>query len=120
MSGYEFGASEDRVLGGSATWCVVLAVVHLAQGAFSVASSPTLDRIAAAAFHVGIAVVLLLAAGAMRRVVTTRGRDVEHLVSALDRLGTLFVIRIVLLCLTFVALAVGALAAALFLVSLLD
>jgi hypothetical protein len=119
QAGYEFGPGENQILSGNATWCIVLAVVELAHAAFTVATSFAIERIAVAVLHVAIALVLLLASGGFRRVVTTQGDDIRHLTAAIDRLGTLFVIRIVLLCLVFVALAIGALIAAMTLVRLL-
>ena len=61
-----------------------------------------------AAIQAVLAVVLWQASAALSAVVSSQGNDIQHMMSALGQLKTLFTIRIAVLCLWVVMAVMGA------------
>jgi hypothetical protein len=109
--GYEFKAAEESVIGETASWVgyyswIALIVCALLIG-MGVTSLPN------GVGMLGLGVVYLIiglffrgASSSMRDVVKTSGRDVPHLMVALDRLTLAFKVQVVL----FLAALVGGIA----------
>jgi len=96
-SSYEFGPKENETVGKAARWIGFWAWVSIGAGIVSgvaglFAPDPG-DRIGGlitGGIYVLIGIYFRSAAGSMQSVVTTRGNDVAHLMSALDRLASAF------------------------------
>lgn len=86
---YELTDEENEVVGQSSTRLRALTIVTVLQATGLVA----LGFYALAAACVVLAVVLGLAALSLKRVVTTTGNDVAHLMSTMRHLTWVFVIR---------------------------
>lgn len=117
---YEFTDRENQTIGKAAKWAQVLAgasfvmvVLHLVF-AFTGGGDLADSTIALIFFDVGAGVVsascylavgllFFIAGAALKRVVTTEGRDLTNMLKALDTLHRVFVVRIALVFLTVLA-----------------
>ncbi len=113
---YEFTEPENSVIGSCATWTMILGVLEILQGASKMVgkNSSTLNLVV----HVAMGVMLIVASQSLRKVVTTQGLDVPHLMKALDNFGQVLLIRIVLLILALVLVVVAVLAVLAFVAAL--
>lgn len=116
---YEFTGRENETIGKAATWSLALAgasfimvIVHLifaVVGADLKGSSLRLlvfdmgAGVVAAACYLAAAALFAIAGGALRRVVSTQGNDLKHMLKVLDTLHRIFVLRIALVFLTVIA-----------------
>jgi len=105
--GYEFDENANSIIGSAGTWTNVLGVVCILQAANSAAGSQ--HSYLGAAVNVAVGVLLVLAGVAFRNVVTTQGNDIAHLMTALSKLGTVLLIRIICLCLAAVFIVIAVL-----------
>lgn len=98
---HEFGPYENEVIGkagkwiGYWSWIAILSGILLAIGGIF-GSGDRLGGIIMGAVYVGIGAYFRGAAGAMQEVVTTAGNDVQHLMTALDRLSSAFKVMVLL------------------------
>lgn len=111
--GYEFKRAEEVVVDGAAAWIGYYAWIAIFLGVLFAGLGVT--RLPAGAAGVGLGIVYVLiglyfrgAAVSMKSVVTTTGRDVQHLILALDSLTLAFKVQVVL---SLAALAGGVVAA---------
>ena len=86
---YEFGHYENNVLAAVAKWMTITAVVN-GLGALTRLSG---DGALGTVLTLVVSALLLMGASAFRRVVSTEGNDVTHLMEALDRLTTVLTLR---------------------------
>jgi hypothetical protein len=118
---YEFTSRENETIGKAATWSLALAgasfvmtIVHLIfalVGTDLAGSSITLlvfdmgAGVVSASCYLAAAILFAIVGGALRRVVSTQGNDLQHMLKALDTLHRIFVLRIALVFLTVLAVA---------------
>ncbi len=123
--GYEFNDGEDQVIGSLAVAMIVVGFVSIllafVAGAAAFFAKPdqyfvkagTLDATTLSAVRACIAILpgliffltgawLIAAAASFRRVVTTRGDDIFHLMAALKGLRRIFFLQCALIVLAFV------------------
>jgi|HubBroStandDraft_1064217.scaffolds.fasta_scaffold756390_2 hypothetical protein len=105
---YEFKESENAVIGSTANWCIALGVIEFLNAAGSLLGSQ--HSVLGAAVSVGMGLLFIYAANAFRRVVTTQGQDIQNLMSALTNLGTVFLVRIIAICIIGVVMVLAAFA----------
>lgn len=109
---YEFGEPEERVIGAAARWVGWYSWIALVFGVlFAVTGIASLPG-GAGSLALGLVFILAGflfrgAAASMKSVVTTSGRDVEHLMVAMARLTSAFKVQVIL---TLLALVVGVVA----------
>ena len=118
---YEFTAAQNEILKKAATWAGLLAWILMASGGLmAIGGILSLDASAigvliAAAIYFMIGLNFRGAAVSMKAVVETAGNDIDHLMTALDKLGSAFKVMGILFLLgviLFVALvAYGAMLA---------
>jgi hypothetical protein len=106
--GYEFTEPENSIVGSCATWTMVLGIIEILEGASKLVgkNSSTLGLVV----HVAMGIMLIVASQSLRKVVTTQGQDIPHLMKALDNFGQVLLIRIVLLILALVLVVVATIA----------
>jgi hypothetical protein len=119
MAQYEFTSRENETIGKTATWSLALAVasfimaiVHLAFAFTGAELSDTSIEllffdvgagVASASCYLAAGILFVIVGGALRRVVSTEGNDLTHMLKALDTLHRIFVLRIALVFLTVLA-----------------
>ena len=118
---YEFTAAQNEILKKAATWAGLLAWILMASGGLmAIGGILSLDverlgALIAAAIYFIIGINFRGAAVSMKTVVETAGNDIDHLMTALDKLGSAFKVMGILFLLSvilFVALvAYGAMLA---------
>ncbi len=101
---YEFGSQENVVIRDAAKWMTVLAVTN------GLAALAGLDSVGGMGRFLSLVVsaLLLMGASSLKQVVDTQGNDVGHLMAALDRLHTVFTLRVVARLVAFVLAAFAA------------
>lgn len=110
-AGYEFSATENETIGKVALWAKVLAGALAVQALFSLYNGNYLGVI----IEVIVIVSLFQAGQAFDSVVNSQGNDVMHLMEALDKVSTVFAIRIglfvfamvIALCVVIALMAAG-------------
>ena len=100
-AGYEFSATENETIGKVALWTKVLAGALAVQALFSLYNGNYLGVVIEAI----VIVSLFQGAQAFDAVVNSQGNDVMHLMEALDKVATVFAIRIALFLLGMVIAA---------------
>ena len=87
---YEFTAEQNTTLAGVARWAKALAIILFVQGGAAFFSGNWFGAL------IDLALGILLWGGAtsLAAVVDTQGNDVRHLMQALDKLSTVFAIRV--------------------------
>jgi hypothetical protein len=109
---YEFTQEENETLDELAVWSGGLAIVKFIQGGLGILGQNPLGAMA----EVIVGVSLMSARKALRSAVTTEGNDIDHLLQAVDKLSTVFLVRwiiaiIIVVVLALLVVAVVALAA---------
>jgi hypothetical protein len=89
---YEFSQLENETITKLAFWARVLSITMLINAGLALISCNVLT----VAIMVVIAIPMLTAANAFKRVADTRGFDVFHMMEALRSLGTSFLVRIII------------------------
>lgn len=110
-AGYEFSATENETIGKVALWAKVLAGALAVQALTSVVGGNYLGVIV----EVIVIISLFQGAQAFDNVVNSQGNDVMHLMEALEKVSTVFAIRIglfifamvIALCLVIALMAAG-------------
>jgi hypothetical protein len=119
---YEFTGRENQIIGKAATWAfalggasLVMVFVHLVfaiVGTDLAGSSIQLlvfdmgAGVVSAGCYAAAAILFAITGGALRRVVSTQGNDLKHMLKGLDTLHRIFVLRIALVFLTVLAVVV--------------
>jgi hypothetical protein len=89
---YEFKESENRIIGKTALWSKILAIVMFVEAGVEILNN---FNVVSAGIYVVIGIFYLLGGKALKAVVDTEGSDVTLMMSALNKLGTAFLIRII-------------------------
>jgi len=93
---YEFTPAQNDILGKAATWIGLFSWIMmgsatlLALGGFLTAEASSIGALIAAAIYFIIGLTFRGAATSMQAVVQTAGNDMDHLMTALDKLGSAF------------------------------
>ncbi len=87
---YEFTTLENQTVDKAATWTKILAIVMIIDGGLALFGC----NIIGAAIKIAIGVYFLNAAKALKAVVDTEGSDVTNMMTALDKIGSAFIVRI--------------------------
>ena len=107
--GYEFSPSEEKVFTSAARWTMALGVLMVGQAALDIVVSGRMTGYVT----IIVSISLIVASTAFRKVTTSKGNDIQHLMSALNSLGHVFIARLIGLLLiagiiAFIALAMVA------------
>lgn len=116
-AGYEFDATENETIARAARWIGFWSWIAILGGAFVAVVSFLDDQagvgdvvggLVVAAVYLAIGIYYRGATRAMRSVVETRGDDIAHLLTAVERLGSAHKVMgvLVIVMFAFVALAV--------------
>jgi len=89
---HEFTREENQIVGELATWSGGLGILKLMQTGLGLVGG----NVIGAAIELTVALALLGGHKALRKAVDTAGNDVDHLMVAVDKLATVFLLRIVL------------------------
>ena len=116
---YEFTSRENATIGKAATWSLALAgaslamvIVHLifaVVGTEFAGSSLRLlvfdmgAGVVSASCYLAAVILFAVTGGALRRVVSTQGDDLKHMLKVMDTLHRIFLLRIALVFLTVLA-----------------
>lgn len=93
---YEFSLEQNHILRKTATWTSIFAWIMMvssgimALGGLLTGEASSIGALIAAAIYFTIGLTFRGAATSMSAVVQTAGNDIEHLMSALDKLGSAF------------------------------
>ncbi len=94
---YEFSPAQNEILKKAATWTGLYAWIMIVAGGFmalggllSGEASAAIGSLVAAAIYFMIGLNFRGAASSMQAVVQTAGNDIDHLMTALDKLGSAF------------------------------
>jgi hypothetical protein len=116
---YEFTGRENDTIAKAGTWSLALAgasfVMVIVHVTFALVGTELSDTslellvfdmgagIVSASCYLAATVLFAITGGALRRVVSTQGSDLRHMLKALDTLHRIFVVRIALVFLTVMA-----------------
>lgn len=89
---YEFSEAENGIIGKAGLWATILAIVMFVEAGVELLSN---QNFISAGIYVTIGIFYLLGGKALKGVVNTEGSDVTLMMSALNKLGTAFLIRII-------------------------
>lgn len=92
--GYEFSPSEETVFNKAGTWSLVLGVLTCVRALLDFTTVPMGGIIT-----IVVAVSLIMASSAFKKITNTRGNDIQHLMGALVSLNHLFIVRLIALVL---------------------
>ena len=87
---YEFSGEQNTTLETVGRWAKALGILMFVQAGFAVFGSNHLGALV----DIGLGLLLFGGGTSLGAVVTTQGNDVQHLMQALDKLSTLFAIRV--------------------------
>ena len=119
-SAHEFGPHENEVIGKAGTWIgywswiAIFSGIAMMLGGFFT-DGDLLGSLIMGAVYLFVGIYFRGSANAMKEVVETTGNDVQHLMTALDKLGSAFKVMVLLVfigvVLGLVAGVIGALGA---------
>lgn len=114
--GYEFSAQENKTIGMTAsrarTWGIVSIIVgiFMALGGVSQLGHGFMAaiKLADGVVSIVVGIVFVGVGGSLKSVVDTQGNDIGLMMSALQKLGTAFIVQLIAVTVGFVAgLAIG-------------
>lgn len=103
--GYEFSASENATLNSAATWTLILGCMLILEGLSKLAAKD--PSILSLIINVVMGGLLILASQSLKKVTTSEGQDVQHLMKALESFDQMLLIRVILLGLALVAVGIA-------------
>lgn len=116
-AGYEFTPLENSVIGSTASWTNGAGIIQAVLGGLVVLAAiaavvggnvgGALANGLAAAVYLTIGFALIGAASALKRVVSTQGNDIQHLMEALKAYERAFKIQVILVILALVIGVIG-------------
>lgn len=89
--GYEFGQAENATIGAAALWARILGIVLIVIGTIGLLNCSLIDF----ALKLAVGIFFILGGNALATVVNTQGNDVAHMMTAMQKLGTAFKIRVI-------------------------
>ena len=100
--GYEFDQFQNQVIAQAAFWARLLGIFLIITGAVALLNCNVISF----ALDLAVGLAFLGGATAFNAVVNTQGNDIMHLMTALDKIGRAFKIRVIV---TFIAVGLMAL-----------
>jgi hypothetical protein len=89
---YEFTPEENKVLDDLSVWAGGLGIVKFIQGGLGVIGQNPIGAIV----EVIVGISLMGARKGLRGAVDTQGSDIDHLLTSVDKLSTVFLVRLIL------------------------
>jgi hypothetical protein len=111
--GYEFNQQENAVVAQAAFWARLLGIFLIITGAVAMLNCNIIQF----ALDLAVGIAFLGGASSLNAVVNTQGNDVQHMMTALTKLGGAFKIRVIVTFIAVGLLAVGAVVLTLVLLS---
>ncbi len=105
QNGYEFSESENVTLNGAATWTLVLGCILILEGLSRLVGKNS--SILSLIVNVAMGILLITASQSLKKVTTSQGQDVPHLIKALESFDQMLLIRVILLALALVAVGIA-------------
>jgi hypothetical protein len=102
--GYEFDHQQNATIGQAAFWARLLGIFLIITGAVALLNCNVISF----ALDLAVGIAFIGGATAFNAVVNTQGNDVMHLMTALQKLGNAFKIRVIVTLVAVGLLAVGA------------
>lgn len=91
---YEFQGPEEAIMADAAKWSKILAIVTFINGGLQLINC----NIIGAGVNAALGALFLGASKSFQTVVDTQGSDIAHTLQALEKIGSVFMVRIVLMC----------------------
>ena len=104
---YEFSQHENKIISDLAFWSGGLGIVKLVHGALSLIVANVFGFL----LHLAVGLLMLHANRSLRKVVTTEGNDIDHLLKSVEHLATVFQIRLILTLMISILVGIVAVAA---------
>lgn len=104
---YEFNQHENKIISDLAFWSGGLGIVKLVHGALSLVVANVFGFL----LHLAVGLLMLHANRSLRKVVTTEGNDIDHLLKSVEHLATVFQIRLILTLMVSILVGIVAVAA---------
>lgn len=89
--GYEFNQAENGTISSAALWSRILGIVLIVIGTIGLVNCSIIDF----ALKLAVGIFFILGGNALATVVNTQGMDVPHMMTAMQKLGTAFKIRVI-------------------------
>jgi len=105
QGGYEFSASENTTLNAAATWTLVLGCILILEGLSRLVGKNS--SILSMIVSVAMGILLITASQSLKKVTTSQGQDVQHLMKAFESFDQMLLIRVILLGLALVAVGIA-------------
>jgi hypothetical protein len=100
---YEFSPTENETIEKVGSWSKILGIIGFVHAGLSLIQG----NIMGAGIEFAIAMMFFQAGGAFERVVQTQGDDMRLMMEALEKLGQVFTIRLVLFAIMVVIMICG-------------
>ncbi len=97
---------ENQTVADVAKWAQILAIIFFVQAAFQLLNSSW----TASVVNVGLGVLFITGSKSFQMVVDSAGNDMVHMMSALDRVSAVFLIRFILVMIVFVIMGIAMMA----------
>ncbi len=108
-AGYEFTVPQNAIIQKTATYAKVWGIFSIVLGAMQIlVGMASWAQVPAGIVSIVIGTVFIGVAGSLKAVVVTEGNDIDHMMTAVQRLGTAFMIQVIV---TVAAVIVGILVA---------
>lgn len=111
---YEFNETENATIGKTAgrarTWgiiAIIIGAIEVLSGFAFFVSPGLLLNFFTGIVQIVIGVTFLGVGGSLKSVVTTQGNDLEHMMQALNKISTAFMIQIIMAIVQAVLIAIG-------------
>ncbi|MBK7396062.1 MAG: hypothetical protein IPJ34_07090 [Myxococcales bacterium] len=105
QGGYEFSASENTTLNAAATWTLILGCILILEGLSRLVGKNS--SILSMIVSVAMGILLITASQSLKKVTTSQGQDVQHLMKAFESFDQMLLIRVILLGLALVAVGIA-------------
>lgn len=89
--GYEFDAVQNATISSTSLWARILGIALIIVGAASLINCNIIQFI----LNLVIGIYFLSGASSLGMVVNTQGNDIAHMMTAIEKLGTAFKIRVI-------------------------
>lgn len=105
QAGYEFSETENTTLNAAATWTLVLGCILILEGLSRLVGKNS--SILSMIVNVAMGILLITASQSLKKVTTSQGQDVQHLMKAFESFDQMLLIRVILLGLALVAVGIA-------------
>lgn len=100
--GYEFNDAENAIIGKTASraklWgiiSIVIGALYAMSSCFAFASPSVLTNLPSGVIGIVVGIFFLGVGNALQNVVATQGNDIQHIMEALQKMGTAFMVQII-------------------------